>query len=98
MDDRNWSGRRNLIDCASLSSDGNERMIGLKLRYMGLVLAILFDLHSTYNEEFVVKQIYRPHFIHFKNRLRSHTIMLTWRHDMQRGVLVPVGRARELTV
>jgi hypothetical protein len=68
----------NTLDLTSLSSDNNEAMVGLRFRFLGLSLLMLIDPLTVYTEAFLAGLIYRPHYIGFRNRLRTHTIALTW--------------------
>jgi hypothetical protein len=93
-------GPRNSINFAPLSSDNNERMIGLRLTFMGLTLAILFDPRATYREQFVTTQAYRPNYLFFQNQLRKHTIVLTWPHKQSHKWVLFYGidPVREITL
>jgi hypothetical protein len=78
-DRKGHSAYRNTLSFQSLSSDQNERMIGLRLSFMGLEATILVDPQvSTYGEDFFTPLQYRPTYLMFRNRRRQHTIVLTW--------------------
>jgi hypothetical protein len=92
-----YDGPRNVMNFAPLSSDNNERMVGLRVMFMGLTLAILFDPNTVYNETFVNTEAYRPSYLMFRNPKRTHTIALTWPgKPSQNAVLFDgVGPVRE---
>jgi hypothetical protein len=78
MREKEASIYENKLDFSSLSSDGNEAMVGLRLRFLGLSLLMLIDPRISYDEAVLGSHIYRPHYIGFRNRRRTHVIVLTW--------------------
>jgi hypothetical protein len=78
MRDREGSEYPNNLDFASLSSDGNEAMVGLRFRFLSLSLLMLISPTTRYDDTFLANHIYRPSYISFRNQLRTHTIALTW--------------------
>jgi hypothetical protein len=78
MKEKETSAYPNRLDFSSLSSDSNERMVGLRLRFSGLSLLMLIDPLTDYDEAFLANHVYRPHYLGFRNRRRTHTIALTW--------------------
>jgi hypothetical protein len=89
------SANRSTLAVQPLSSDENERMIGLRLSFMGFEATILLDQRvSTYGEEFFTPLAYRPTYLVFRNRRRRHTILLTWPFEtVQTGVMFDsIGR------
>jgi hypothetical protein len=78
----------NTLDFTSLSDDNNERMVGLRFRFLGLNLLMLIDPTTVYYDAFLAGHIYRPHYIGFRNPRRTHTIALTWpRNSVMNAVM-----------
>jgi hypothetical protein len=85
MDLKNRSFDPNTLDVTPLSSDNNEAMVGLRLRFSGLSLLMLIDPHTVYHEAFLASYVYRPNYLLFRNRnrQRTHAIALTWPRDVE---------------
>jgi len=96
-DELEHRGPRKTMNFAPLSSDNNERMVGLRLGFMDMTLAILLDPNTVYNEAFVSANAYRPSYVIFRNRRRTHTMALTWPPGVSKNAVLfdGVGPVRE---
>lgn len=74
------------------SSDGGERMIALRLTFMGFGFVVLLDPQASYSPEYLQGFAHRPSRLIFKGKQRTHTIVLTWRCQSGDGVIYPVAR------
>jgi hypothetical protein len=69
------------LDFNPVLNDSNDRMVGLRLRFLNLSLLVLLDPLMSYGEALLSNQTYRPHYLYFRHRdrrRRTHTIALTW--------------------
>jgi len=71
-------GLRDEINCTPMVDDAAERMIGLRVQFMGVPLLQMIDPNVHYGPAVLSAQITRPTYLIFKGRVRRHTVVLTW--------------------
>jgi hypothetical protein len=79
------------LDFQPLADDRNEKMAGLRLRFFGVCLLVLTDPAILYHGTFLAGLVYRPSYILFRNRRRTHTIALTWPQNSVRNAVILKG-------
>ena len=94
---QNSIGNPGVLALAPLSSDQTDRMVGLRLMFMGVDAAMLLDPQATYGAELLELRSYRPSYMYFRHHSRKHLIALSWPDsNPHNGILFDLaGRVRK---
>jgi hypothetical protein len=81
------------FDFSPLSNDIDNRMFGLRFRFLNLSLLVLFDPLMSYGKALLSNQTYRPHWLYFRHRdrRRTHTIAFTWPPMSEKKAVIFAG-------